>query len=54
VLACGAELKNTVCLTKGNQAFLSQHIGDLENLETYDFFQQTIALCSAFFRATRS
>jgi hydrogenase maturation protein HypF len=43
VLACGAELKNTVCLTKGNQAFLSQHIGDLENLATYEFFQQTIA-----------
>lgn len=43
VLACGAELKNTVCLTKGSQAFLSQHIGDLENLATYEFFQQTIA-----------
>jgi hydrogenase maturation protein HypF len=42
VLACGAELKNTVCLTRGNQAFLSQHIGDLENLSTYDFFQLTI------------
>jgi hydrogenase maturation protein HypF len=43
VLACGAELKSTVCLTKGSQAFLSQHIGDLENLATYEFFQQTIA-----------
>jgi hydrogenase maturation protein HypF len=42
ILACGAELKNTVCLTKGNQAFLSQHIGDLENLATYDFFKLTI------------
>ena len=42
VLAVGAELKNTVCLTKGNQAFLSQHIGDLENLSTYEFFQLTI------------
>ena len=42
VLACGAELKNTVCLTKGNRAFISQHVGDLENLETLHFFRQTI------------
>ena len=42
ILACGAELKNTVCLTKGNKAFLSQHIGDLENLSAYDFFCTTI------------
>jgi len=43
VLACGAELKNTVCLTKGRQAFVSQHIGDLENLATEAFFKQTVA-----------
>jgi hydrogenase maturation protein HypF len=42
ILACGAELKNTVCLTKDNRAFLSQHIGDLENLETLNFFKLTI------------
>jgi len=42
ILACGAELKNTVCITKGKNAFLSQHIGDLENLETYRFFEQTV------------
>ena len=42
ILACGAELKNTVCLTKGNQAFVSQHIGDLENMATEDFFRLTI------------
>jgi hydrogenase maturation protein HypF len=42
ILACGAELKNTVCLTKGDRAFLSQHIGDLETMETLEFFQQTI------------
>jgi hydrogenase maturation protein HypF len=43
ILACGAELKNTICFTKGDQAFLSQHIGDLENLDTLDFFKQTVA-----------
>ena len=34
VLACGAELKSTFCLVKGNRAFVSHHIGDLENYET--------------------
>jgi hydrogenase maturation protein HypF len=42
VLACGADLKNTVCLTKGRHAFLSQHIGNLENLETYRFLERTV------------
>lgn len=43
VLACGAELKNTICLTRQDKAFVSQHIGDLENLPTYEFFKLTIA-----------
>ena len=42
ILACGAEWKDTICLTRGDQAFLSQHIGDLENLETLNFFEMTI------------
>ncbi len=38
VLACGGELKNTFCLAKGEHAFVSQHIGDLENAETLQSF----------------
>jgi len=50
VLACGAELKNTFCLTKDNHAFLSQYIGDMENLETLEHFEATIALYKKLFR----
>jgi hydrogenase maturation protein HypF len=42
VLALGGELKGTICLTKGNRAFVGQHLGDLENLETLEFLAQTI------------
>ena len=42
ILACGAHLKNTVAISRRNQVFLSQHIGDLENAEAYRFFASTI------------
>ena len=38
ILACGAELKNTFCLARGDNAYISHHIGDLENLETLRSF----------------
>ncbi len=50
ILACGAELKNTLCLTKGSYAILSQHIGDLENYETLQFFEETLANLKKLFR----
>ncbi len=43
LLACGGHLKNTFCLGKGRQAFVSHHIGDLENLETLTSFREGIA-----------
>jgi len=42
VLACGAELKNTFCLAQGRHAFVSHHIGDLENAETLRSFTEGI------------
>ncbi|MCU1266434.1 MAG: (NiFe) hydrogenase maturation protein HypF [Acidobacteria bacterium] len=42
ILACGAELKNTFCLARGDSAFMSHHIGDLENLETLRSFSEGI------------
>ncbi|MFW6323502.1 MAG: carbamoyltransferase HypF [Desulfovibrionales bacterium] len=40
VLGTGPQLKNTLCVTKDDQAFVSQHIGDMENLETLEFFHE--------------
>jgi hydrogenase maturation protein HypF len=42
ILACGAELKNTFCITRDSFAFISHHIGDLENLETFTSFKDAI------------
>jgi hydrogenase maturation protein HypF len=49
VLACGAELKNTFCLAKETHAFVSHHIGDLENAETLRSFTEGIAHFRALF-----
>jgi hydrogenase maturation protein HypF len=49
-LACGAGEKNTFCLTKDNYAFLSQHIGDMDNEETLEHFENTINLYEKLFR----
>jgi hydrogenase maturation protein HypF len=50
VLACGTEQKNTFCATKDEYAFVSQHIGDMENLETLQHFESTIELYERLFR----
>ena len=42
ILATGGELKATFCLAAGHDGFMSQHIGDMENLETLDAFTRTV------------
>ena len=42
ILACGAEQKASFCMGKGEHAFLSQHIGDLKNLETLEHYERQI------------
>jgi hydrogenase maturation protein HypF len=50
ILAVGPELKNTFCLARDDFAFLSQHIGDMENLETLEHFEASIELFKHLFR----
>ena len=45
MIACGAELKNTFCLTRGNEAFLSQHIGDLSSHKNLIFLRRVLPIC---------
>ena len=50
VLACGGQEKNTFCLTRGHHAFVSQHIGDMENEETLEHFRNTLDIYIKLFR----
>lgn len=50
ILGCGAELKNTFCLTVKNHAFLSQHIGDLQNVRAYEYYENSIDYFKRLFR----
>jgi hydrogenase maturation protein HypF len=49
-LAVGGELKNTFCLTRERYAFLSHHIGDMENVEVYESFEQGVEHLGRLFR----
>lgn len=49
VFAAGPEQKNTFCLTRGKEAFVSQHIGDMENAETFDAWLEAKARYETLF-----
>ncbi len=51
VLACGALLKNTFCLGVGDTAYLGPHIGDLENLHTFEAFEHAVGRMERFLGA---
>ena len=42
ILACGADLKNTFCILKGETAIVSQHMGDINKLETLQVYEENI------------
>ena len=50
ILAVGAELKNTFCITRDGLAFVSHHIGDLENYDTLRSFTESITHYEKLFR----
>ncbi len=50
ILAVGGELKATFCVAKGEFAFMSQHIGDMENLETLRAFEKSVGQMRQLFR----
>ena len=54
VLACGTELKNTFTLLRDGRAFVSQHIGDMENLATLEFFEEMVDKFTGWFRVRPS
>ncbi|MBR6332014.1 MAG: carbamoyltransferase HypF, partial [Dehalococcoidales bacterium] len=50
ILACGSDLKNAFCLTRDNYAFVSQHIGDMENEKANTSYEKTIEDYKRIFR----
>jgi len=49
VLALGGELKNTFCFLRGRHAFVGQHIGDMDNRETLEHYEEALATLQRLF-----
>ncbi|MCU0457748.1 MAG: carbamoyltransferase HypF [Bacteroidales bacterium] len=54
IFAAGAEQKNSFCIGKSRQALMSQYIGDIKNVATWDYYCETFRLFSSLFRFTPS
>jgi hydrogenase maturation protein HypF len=52
VLACGGLLKNTFCIGVGDAAFLGPHVGDLENFDAYEAFEESVHRMERFLKVT--
>ena len=52
LFAAGAEMKNTLCLVRENEAFLSQHIGEVNSVEALDYFRDALDHLSRVFKVT--
>ena len=52
IAACGAELKGSFCIGKGREGILSQHLGDLKNPETWEFYREAFERFCRLFRFT--
>jgi hydrogenase maturation protein HypF len=50
VLAVGGEERNTFCMLVGDRAVISQHVGDLDNVETLDYFERSVEHLGTLFR----
>ena len=49
VLACGPEQKATFCIARGEEAFVSQHVGDLENADAFEAWRRALAKYDGLF-----
>ncbi|MEQ4662914.1 carbamoyltransferase HypF [Providencia rettgeri] len=52
ILALGADLKNTFCLLRDKSAVMSQHLGDLDDMDIFEQYQSAIALFESIYRFT--
>jgi hydrogenase maturation protein HypF len=50
ILAVGGEMKNVFCLARGERAYVSQHIGEMDNIATLEFFEEMVDKYQRWFK----